>query len=599
MDAVEDLFNELLLPLTKKQTRNEKKPIVVKETPIYENGNDDTTHQIQVIQALLPQQQQQQQQQLFNMATLLNHITSVPTLSDEAKSLMNDVSERLNTCKKHIIEANPEQPITKLVFENTLTYLYYISELLPLFANNKTPFTYRLVGNKELPLIQHTSFVFEYLVTLWGLISHIYRHMDLASGTGGREQEIYTKYINNLDFCIHALREMVAYIEKMTKNQLVYKRFVYRASPTSISNSMKVDEVKEDLLEEIQREKDLTLIKNYFGGLRGINARLHLFYAKKYELSLEKALHIVGIKDILGNGDESVPFVTKENAGHIMALTGFSLQISQYYGTAYKKIRDEESGIYHYTCHKSIYWQCVANFLRASIDFYQYTLREDRIEYGKQALKRAEIIKSSLESFNYTYRETPRLIKLMAHLTTRMNSFFEAVNYKVKTVNHRSSEGVVLVSIEETMSDESNTPSTYQEHMTHLHERLCEKDESQLIKHALSLLFRLRRIYVEGSPKTSSSLDNMTMMSAPSSSKSIEDKLTMVILYERYNWLDYLTKNMSRDANGDEVVLVHDIAMIKDSFAEVRCMIQDNLLKDPDNMTVSTLSNKLSSHLYI
>lgn len=595
MNPIEELFNELLLPIIKKETRIERPPT---ETLVYENGYDDMAHRIQLVQIQL-------QQPLFNFANLLSHITSLPALSEQSKTLLNSLCERINACKKHMSEANLDQPVSEVVFSNTFAYLYYISELLPIFANNRFPFSYRLVGTSDTPLAQHTSFVFEYLMTLWGFVSHLYRHLDLGGTRCIQEAEVFTKYITSLDLCIHSLREMVTYIDRIKNNQVPYKRFVYRASPTSISNksissSTKPVETPIDL-EELQHEKDIALIQTYFGGSRGINARLHLFYAKKYELSFARALIKAKIEDILGDED-GASFVTKENLGNIIALAGVALQISQHYGTSNRKIKDDQCSLYHYTFHRTLYWQCVANFLRASVDFYQYTQREDRIEYGKQALKRAETIKTGLDSFNYTYRETPRLIKMMSHITTRMNGFFEIVNYKVKTLNHRSSDGVVLAPIEETLGDESKAPSIFQEQMNIQHQALCEKDESQIVKHSLSVLFKMKRLYFDGSSLPLNAITPDTSITiTPTPVDNIDDKLNMAVLYERYNWFDYFNKKVGIDTNGDKVLVMStdDIDMISNGYEEVKRMVQENLLRDPENTASSSLSNMLSSHLYL
>lgn len=594
MNNIDDFLNELLLPLTDKKQRPAQRQIVKNEVPIYENGCDYTQLSLQTISA------QPQQGAIFNFVALLGQLPSIPSLSEEAKTLLANLSDRLNVCKRHLTESNTGQPIASIVFENTLAYLYYISVLLPVFANNRQPFVYQLSGNKEMPVVQHTSFVFEYLITLWGLVAHMYRHLNLSEAASDPVK--YTKCVNSIDFCIHVLREMVAYIGQIEKGTLDYHRFVYRASPTSISNtSASADITTNEELESIQREKDVSLVTSYFGGSRGINARLHLFYAKKYELSLVRALHITQITDILGNEDARIPFVTKENASHVVALAGVSLQISQHYGTVVKKIKDEECSTHHYAFYKSTYWQCVAHFLKASVDYYQYLQREDRIEYSKQALKRVETIRTTLESFNYVYRDRPVIIKAMSQLTSRMNAFFDVVNQKVRIMNHRSSDGVTLVAIEETMGDESNKSSVFQEQMKLHHQRLCENDEA--VKQCLALLYKLKKHYNGGSRVSPlDTNDGNRVIVSPSSlvpSINPDDKITMAVIYERYNWAHYLVEHITTDLNGDALIIIRDVDLALKTLGDVKEKIKENLLNDPENETASTLSNKLSSHLYI
>lgn len=588
MNNIEDLFNELLLPLTdktkKKKGTSHVKPEQIDGAIIFENGNsDETTLSFRSIIIVASPQP------LFNFASLLGQISYVPQLTEEAKTILNELSDRMNECKRVVTEANRAVPITGPIFEKTLAYLYYLTELLPLFANNRLPFVYQLPNEIK---IQHTSLVFEYLVTLWMLVLYIYRHMDLAEGVSDPEK--YTKHVNSLDFCIHVLREMATYASQVEKNLLRYHRYVYRTSPKSISNVTISSEVTtSEELEESQHEKDVNLILDYFGGSRGINARLHVFYAKKYELSLSRALHIIHVVDILGNEDVSEPFVTIENASHIVALAGVSLQISQHYGTACKKIRDDESSLHRYTFYKSTFWQCVAHFLRASIDFFQYQQREDLIDYSKQALKRAETIKSLIDSFNYVYRERPMMIKAMANITTRMNDFFEMVNQKVKIINHRSADDVTLSLIEETMADESGVSSVYQEQMNLFHKRLCIDDPNQVVKQSLALLYKLKKGGASDADK------NMTITIPTTTPTNPEDKIAMAVLYERYNWAYYLVKQMTTDMNGDAIICIKDVDFALKTLGDVKEMIKENLLMDRENVTASSLSNKLSSHLYM
>lgn len=595
MKTIESLFDELLLPLTKHRDELKKS---VKQVPenklIYDNSPvNDTTYLVQTVRP------QSSAHPLFNFTTLLSHIPSFPQLSEESKIVLNRLSDRLNACKRVMIDANVEEPVTEVLFENTFSYLYYIGELLPLFANNKTAFVYRLPGNEELPVIQHTSLVFEYLVTLWGIVSHMFRHLALDDA---KEASVYSNYVAKLDICIHILREMVAYISKVVKHQLTnYRRFVYRPSPTSISNSNSVPQLSNEELEALQHEKDITLIESFFGGIRGITARLHLFYAKKYELSVTRALHSIGITDILGREEERAKdiliLVNKENAGHMLAISGVALQISNHYSIACKKIKDETLGAYHYTYQRSIYWRCVAFFLRAAVDFFQYEQREDRVEYGKQALKRMETIKSTLESFNYDYsRERPQLVKAMSYLTQRMTIFFEIVNQRVKVLNHRNTDGVVLAEIEETIEDESKTESIFSSEMTRKHQILCEKEVSQCVKQSLALLYKLKQ---HGENKQKGGGVKEPTIVIDYQRDTVEDMIKMAVLYERYNWLDYEVKNITVDTNGDSVVILRDVERLMASHGEAKRKIQENLLKDPTNATSSSLSNKLSSHLYI
>lgn len=595
MNNIEKLFDDLLLPLTSKTTETKaikhQQPI----SPIYEKDIDPIHHEIQLAVPQLTRQS------LFNLGGLLGQIPFVPTLTDNAKSLLQQLSDRMNACKKQIAEAKLNEPLNQHLFEQTMMYLYYIGELLPIIANNREPFIYALPGNEKQPFIQHTSLVFEYLVTLWALIAHFYSHMNLVNGA--EDEVIYKKHVSGLNFCIHVLREMHTYAIKVEKNLLNYHRFIYRPSPSAISNKTIEKETEHfNDTEAQQNEKDVSLIATYFGGSRGINARLNLFYAKKYEFSLKRALFKTGIKDLLGNEDDLPPLVNKENAGHLMAFAGVAIQISQYYVSATKKITDEQCNLYHYAFFKSIYWQCTANFLKASVDFYQYTLQEERIEYGKQALKRAETIKSCLDSFSHLYHDNQIIIKEMSHLKERMMAFFEKVNYLVKNVNHRSSEGITLVPIEETMADESKNVSTYDEQIRELHEKLCEKDESGVVKQSLKVLYKLKTLYMDklngGSTLSNTSNEVINTVPIKQNNVTTEDYIKMAVLYERYNWHSYLLKNLVTDTNGDRIILIKETDLILAGLAEVKETVKENLLRDRENETSTALSNKLSSHLY-
>lgn len=594
MNNIEKLFDELLLPLTSKTT--ESKAIKLQPiTPIYEKDTSPICHEIQLVSPKLTKQS------VFNLGALLGQISFVPTLTDSAKTLLQQLSDRMNACKRYIAEAKLTEPLNQQIFEQTMMYLYYIGELLPIIANNREPFIYALPENEEQPFIQHTSLVFEYLVTLWGLISHFYSHMNLVGGA--EDDVIYKKHVNGLDFCIHVLREMLTYTTKIENNQLGYHRFIYRPSPSSISNKTIESETENfNDLEAQQHEKDVSLITTYFGGSRGINARLHLFYAKKYEFSLKRALFKTGIKNLHGNDEDLPPLVTKENAGHLVAFAGVALQISQHYVSVTKKITDEQCNLYHYAFFKSIYWQCTADFLKASIDFFQYTQREERIEYGKQALKRAEKIKSCLDSFGHLYYDNKTITDEMAPLKQRMMEFHERVNYLVKIVNHRSSEGVTLVPIEETMADESKNASTYQEQIQQLHQKLCENDESGVVKQSLKILYKLKALYIDklngGSALSDTSNEVINAMPIKQNNITTDDYIKVALSYERYNWLSYLAQNIVTDTNGDRIILIKEIGQILEDLAEVKEAVKENLLRDRDNETSTAISNKLSSHLY-
>ena len=600
MNTIDQLFDELLLPFARTKDKQSQQQHPPKTMTIYERAiADDLNYNVQMVRA----QVSSSPHGTFYLTNHVAHITpTLPSLTEPAKEILAGLTERMNACRRQIEMTDLSEPITGTVFQVTLDYLYYLSELLPLFANNRTPFTYQLIGDdaskEQNATIQHTSLVFEYLVTLWGLASHIYRHLNVDQ-VDVTSVEIYTKHLNSLNFCIHVIREMLAYVTKLTKNQLSYKRFVYRVSPTSISNSgtaTAATHTREEL-EEIQRNKDIALVTMYFGGTRGVRARLHLFYAKKYELSMRRALAIMGITDMLGECGENGTLVTStETASHFMALSSLALQISQHYGTACKKIRDEEYAAHHYAFHRSVYWLCVANYLRASVDFYQYVQRDDRIVYGTQALKRTEIIKTTLDSFLFASRSRPHVIVAMQPLVTCIEQFVNTVAYRVKTLGYRDSTGVTLEPIEETIVDEAATPSIYEQQMALQHKRLCEDDSTQAVKRALDLLYSLKRMHTTTMTTTKGINTDSTVSMAPRIGASIEDQLYMVVLYERYNWLNLLVKNKTTDGEGDEVIMLRNVSEVCDAMSEVKMAIQENLLKNPVS---SSLSNKLSSHLYI
>lgn len=613
MNNLDKLLDELLLPLTVKSNTSVKQKVVA--TPIYENGDNTSKYNIQCVKACvatttttatLPSNA------ALHFTALLTQITSMPTISEEAKGVITKFAERIHERKKHLYDLDMTMPLTPDVFEHLMTYIHYIGEVLPLFANNREPFVYQLQGNDTVSTIQHTSLIFEYLVSLWSLVSYMYSHLNLDEGA--KDDATFKKHMNALEFCIHTMREMHAFASKIEKGQFVYRRFIYRASPSAISSkSIELESIEDT--EARQHEKELALLTTYFGGARGIYARLQLFCAKKYEFLISRALFKTGIGDILGGrssereeeeeeDDESVmTFVTKENAGHLIAFIDTIVRISQHYGVATKKVSNEESHFHHYTFYRLTYWQCVAHFLKASVDYYQYC-KEDRIEYGKHALKRAETIKTTLETFNHLYRNDTAITGAMRYLNRRMTVFFEKVNYHVKTMNNRSSDGVTLVVLDDKIIPDEKPASVFDAQMRLLHQNLIENDSTQLAKQSLSLLYKLKSLYLMkldgggGGGGGNTGNEHITEITESIRKTRPDDRINVAVSYERYNWLAHMMEHETVDTNGDRIIVIRDTAKYREALNETKEIIKENLLYDGENETVSPLSNKLSSHLY-
>lgn len=254
----------------------------------------------------------------INIMTLLNNIiqTELSTnITEEDKKAINIISSYIQQLKN--TQVNKNSMDSKQFLQQYFIYLYYINMLLPIFANNRIMFKSYInssYSSSSKRMISHDSFHFEYMITLWSFISHIYnKHVSIAffpnmSFDQERKEENETyeatgkRQIGFINKCIDLLNEMLNHINRYSLESSRPYRFVYKVSPLSISNTTYIkDNIQED--ETNMRLSECEFINYYFGTESGIQSRISLMYAKKYETIFYMSLKRMNIDEEYYNGD--------------------------------------------------------------------------------------------------------------------------------------------------------------------------------------------------------------------------------------------------------------------------------------------------------
>lgn len=504
-------------------------------------------------------------------------------ITPDEKHLIDALSERLNVLRNKLCTGEMDE--SKL--DDALQYLYYVGNMEPIFANNKSPFVY--IKKETHDQASHASFGFEYMMIMWFIVSRLYTINDQIRHDID-DAEPYERYMVTLNFCIDVVRDMIKYANTEHKS-----RIINRPSPSFMSNTtIMASPSSQDDDDTWQLDEERECLATYFGGLGGIKARLHILYAKKYE-----AMFYVGAKQVgvsydyfMGtstNNDDLSDMVTSENESQLVDLAGAANQISRHYMNAWRKM-DESTGTYHYALYKYHYWQLMAAYIKACVDFS----RDDHNPGpGQQALKRMEEARVAItfmddqfdENFHITVRQTREKV------TGIIEKFYQRVFSSVTGVQHRITDGIVLIDIADSIDEGDEQGSDYNTKMTDIHRRLCIDESSQVLKKSLDLLYRFKR---GGNHfDTEKDVDDVVVVEYDK-----ESYIKMALSHERRNWARYLLSNLTEDRNGTQFIVIKDVGRITAMENEVDAIIIQNdenwySLLGSTEAGISEINNKL------
>lgn len=533
----------------------------------------------------------------INLKTMITSIdTRISNLSTTDEKMIDWLSYKVNHLKNTIVSkiGSPKKEMNQDTLDATMIYIYYLGNLLPLLGSNKHSFQFK-VNNNGL-IVNNNTLQFEYLTMLWFLVYKMYKNIVEYIVDEQLTNEKYQKMIVNLNFCIDIIRYMIEHIEKLSTNGYNYKRFIYQTSPSSISNKTSSNYNKSiDEMEYNQRKQENNFIIHHFGGIRGLKARLYIFYAIKYQECFKRATRRINISDILdeeeynfNDDDDDEGNNIHNKLEYIQAFTGIAKQISQYYFKAntliVSSIKDiknqfvsEREGIDTYTIscshdetleyltmYRATYWLCVAYYIYTLCDYYIYSNTNNNIEKGKQSLKRIEDVREMITVFKneYNIEDTTRkciydrsIINETIKLSNAIEKLYIKIHRDITVMKYRTSENVKLDEIKDSINeDRSSKSSLYTGHINLIHDTECGNEKNSDIKNALDILYQLKKVYITNMTTRISSHPPPYIFS------SLSDKLSKSNPYiEDDNGIGNYNDNEQIDENNDVEYDILDI----------------------------------------
>jgi len=210
---------------------------------------------------------------------------------------------------------------------------------------------------------------------------------------------------------------------------------------------------------------------------------------------------------------------------------------------------------------------------------------------------------------NHVYHES--IIVKCRKLNDSIQRLYTEIKTEITVNNHRTSEGVILDKIEDSISDNIKC-SFYNDKMNQIH----NNTNSSSIKTILKTLYNMKKLFINynnsfSSPSSSSYSRNNNEIDYLQESDefidetkveyeitdTMESNIKIAVLNERNRWLDYLLSNVLIDKKGDNVIVIKNVKLIEKSKQEVKVKIEENTnilsfsSQKPTSLSVS--SNKL------
>ena len=534
----------------------------------------------------------QMRDSVIDWALLMNQLEPGRELSPNDQSQLDALSEKMRDLRKTIVGS--KGPIDQEFMETLLSYLYYMGNLLPVMANTRLPFVYNVEGGNTA---SHSSLQFEYLMLMWLLTSRLYTHNEAILSQIEENDALFEKYMATLDFCIDMTTEMAKKCGS-SFGAMSTGRLVFQHSPTSLSSSQPFYLPDHERSEELQQQQEYDCFTACFGHVKGIKARRHIFYAKKYEACLRVALRRLSLGALL----EERPYdaLCVENESDVADLANMTNQIERHYRQANNQMNHLESYGYAYTTYRAFYWQMNTALIKGALDLYGHNKDTMLGTLGKQALKRMEEARDAIDLFHaetkgFPYDET--LKQTLKQLEQRVIQFHQRVYDQVTVSESRTAKDVTLLELEEAIVENAREETTdFSQKMQLLHASLC--DDS--LKRTIGALYRFKKNLLMqqdvGMGVSYDAVDNDTAMEYRDSQSYIKT----CVSHERLLWVDYLLRNTTRDRLKRPVLILGEqmierLTTERDAIREIIAYNNEHWFSQlsVDEASLSSISSKL------
>ena len=525
----------------------------------------------------------------------------------------------LSDQKQRIVSHGTGPADTNLVI-HTLQYLVHLTQMLPLMSGLATPFAFRVQRQqsdegrdddtvpRSLVRIEEHSLQFEYLMTLWFLVSRLYSDCDgvsrqTADRIGAETPTEFHNRIGGLSLCIDIARHTLDFVAASSEVNDP-PRLVYVKSPQSISNAYRPERISPATMERNQQERDAALIAHYFGGRGGIEGRLALLSAKKYEFYFVRIQNSIGLLTPL---DHTMHGLTRDNPQRtldVCDLASLAWQIGTHYANARRACSDQ-AGCASVAClaylrYRRIYWKALALMLRASVDYYLYGTGGDA-DLDRWALARLEEARKLVTDFTSqtTVVYSTVVVEQMQTLRQGVEALYYVVYQDTTTLRFRVSKGVVPSKMTPLIPEKQDT-TLFMQTLTRARSEMSV-DDTAIMEAAYSVLQSKQR---QNTNNTSDNeLDDYSEEGGGGGyGYELEDvdeaRLQLAVYYERQRWIDYLLKNVRTDRKGNRLIVIKDLSRVMQSRDELdriqaESVTELELLLPHTQAASSVISNRL------
>jgi hypothetical protein len=563
--------------------------------------------------------------------SLLQEIDSSLELSLDAgaRSRIDAHFEMINRLKAQSTEALRGHFFTSDGLEGILLYMYQLQNLLPLLANNRQVYSFRLYERDRVKVqttLAHGSLHFEYLMMLWLLASHFATASTTATSVKVQQRAQRLNWALDL---LQVLHEQV-----VGHGQARLDRFVFVPSPQAISHDMAraPTQTNADRASHVQRlnaeqcAREQACIVGTFGGEAGLRARRRLVEASKYTLYFDAALTqfdpdrvagwsydiLMSVMDI--NEAEEMATMANQCAqcyGDARDALGQSIQLLKASYESHTDLARNEHALRRLTRVKQLYWGALANFLQCCAEFAAYELAPetqdtpDSIELSKRALKRVELAQEMLKQLESYMTRGPKAWCYSESLTLQVNvlrSGVEALHTRAKEdvvqLHYRSAATTVLPAWSTITPPHPQRP--FREHLETLHRTHYEEHVEGTLKQTLNMLYALRRQWLSPESQGVDLLDGAFASGdggggaayTESDASLLDSELRYAVLLERNHWLTYLFHR--EDINGVITLNRDDINELASLSAETTREIRNGRDLNPEleRLTFERLRDK-------